>query len=77
MFPINARDYRDFFGIYVAFFFRLNTLTTVVFWRRVILSHQVTAILMGPGGYTKRDFLKTGDHTGPAIAVTLMYLLTG
>jgi len=40
----------------------------------------VNALLMGPGGYTTRDYLKTGGVMTIvfiAIAVTLMYVLMG
>jgi di/tricarboxylate transporter len=46
----------------------------------ILPTHQVNALLMGPGGYTTRDYLKTGGVMTIvfiAIAVTLMYLIMG
>lgn len=43
----------------------------------ILPTHQVNALLMGPGGYTVRDYLKTGGVMTVVfilIAVTLMYL---
>jgi len=44
----------------------------------ILPTHQVNALLMGPGGYSTRDFIRAGSvmtviFTG--IAVTLIYLL--
>ncbi|MDO9539344.1 MAG: SLC13 family permease [Methanocalculus sp.] len=44
----------------------------------ILPTHQVNALLMGPGGYTTRDFLKAGSVMTVifiAIATTLIYLL--
>ena len=46
----------------------------------ILPTHQVNALLMGPGGYTTRDYLKTGGVMTIvfiAVAVTLMYLIMG
>ena len=46
----------------------------------ILPTHQVNALLMDPGGYTTRDYLKTGGVMTIvfiAIAVTLMYLIIG
>ncbi|MDI9632630.1 MAG: SLC13 family permease [Methanolinea sp.] len=44
----------------------------------VLPTHQVNALLMGPGGYRTRDYLRAGSIMTAifiAVAVTLMYLL--
>ena len=41
-------------------------------------THQVNALLMGPGGYTPKDYVKAGGVVSVifiVIAVTLIYLL--
>ncbi|MCQ8894062.1 MAG: SLC13 family permease [Methanolinea sp.] len=44
----------------------------------ILPTHQVNALLMGPGGYRPRDYIRTGSIMSAvfiAIAVTLMYLI--
>jgi len=44
----------------------------------ILPTHQVNALLMGPGGYTQKDYLKAGSIMSAlfiGIAVTLIYLL--
>jgi di/tricarboxylate transporter len=44
----------------------------------ILPTHQVNALLMGPGGYTTKDYLKAGSIMSVifiAVAVTLIYLL--
>jgi len=44
----------------------------------ILPTHQVNALLMGPGGYRPRDYIRAGSIMSVmfiAIAVTLMYLL--
>jgi len=44
----------------------------------ILPTHQVNALLMGPGGYTQKDYLKAGSIMSAlfiVIAVTLIYLL--
>ena len=46
----------------------------------ILPTHQVNALLMGPGGYTTKDYLKTGGIMTVlfiGVAVTLMYLFIG
>jgi di/tricarboxylate transporter len=44
----------------------------------ILPTHQVNALLMGPGGYTQKDYLKAGSIMSVlfiGIAVILIYLL--
>jgi di/tricarboxylate transporter len=44
----------------------------------ILPTHQVNALLMWPGGYTQKDYLKAGSIMSAVfigIAVTLIYLL--